>query len=271
MKIVLKALGKYTLQLILLEIPGVLVFIVDVLGFLDWLGIAGELVPGLGPLERLFVILAISFVIANPLIYIKQALEKQSLEDHIARHEADEANIHLEVMESGFQPSGTSTTRSFRDVKVDPYGFDECGLPGWGVIWASLKITNIGYEAGKLICDFDRPRTKLPSLFDPNFVISASTDVLLRDSISIEGRSSRTAHLSLDIRITERDREAFVRVLNSLDNYRVIIVYRTKRIDGESEPRFLKIEGDFQGFRQQVLEHWKHSKHRDLAQIAASR
>lgn len=274
MKAILRAFLKYLLQLAVVWFLVVLFYILDMLDVLDTLGVVERLAPGFNLPERqlYLLLLAISFVMANPIIYIKQTLEKQSLENRIAEFEATEANILLELAGTGFSPSGTGTSRPFPEVKVDSYGFDEHGLPGWGVLWVSLKGENIGWEAGIPVCEFNRGKTELPSLFDPNFVLDKgiSDEIFWDASRRIEGRTPFEAYLRLNVRITERDPQVFARSLNSLKKYRVVINYYTKPIVGKSEPhvRSLPIEGDFQEFRQQLLEYWRHSKYRELAQIA---
>ncbi len=175
---------------------------------------------------------------------------------------------------TGFWPAGTSTLRPFPEVKVDPYGFDERGLPGWGVIWVNIKGENRGWEASKLVCDFDRDATDLPSLFDPDFVLDedVSDSLFYGASRNIEGRTPFEAYLQLNVRIAEQDRQAFARALNSLKSYCVVMNHHTKSIVGEPKPHTtaLSITGDFQEFRQKILDHWRHSKHCDLAQLAES-
>jgi hypothetical protein len=247
-----------------------------VFDILDRLGVAGKLTPGLDSREWLLWFFAISFVIANPIIYIKQALEKRSLENHIAELEATGANLRLKLKSTGFTPSGTRTRRPFPEIKVDSYGFDEHGVPGWGVIWANLQGENIGWEAGRLIWEFDRDKTKLPSLFDQDFVFDegASDQLFWNESKSIERRHSFKAHLQINVRIVERDPKAFAQALNSLVSYRVVIDYRTKPIVGEPNPRAqgqLVIEGDFQEFRQQLRQSWGQSRYRELTQFIESK
>lgn len=227
-------------------------------------------------LKELAYVLAFLAVMlgSNYLIFKKQREIIGDRENRIAELEATEANIHLKVAETGFWPAGTSTLRPFPEVKVDSYGFDESGLPGWGVIWASLEGENVGWEAGKLIWEFDRDKTELPRLFDPDFALNeeVSDRLFWSGSRGIEGRTPFKAHLEIGVRIAKQKRQVFARALNSLKRYRVVINYYTKSIVGESKPNVLQlsIEGDFQEFRQKILDHWKHSKHCDLAQLAES-
>jgi len=227
-------------------------------------------------LEELAYVLAFLAVMlgSNYLIFKKQRETIGDRENRIAELEAAEANIHLEVAETGFWPAGTSTLRPFPEAKVDPYGFDERGLPGWGVIWVNIKGENRGWKAGKLLCDFDRDATDLPSLFDPDFVLDedVSDSLFYGASRNIEGRTPFKAYLRLNVRIAEQDRQAFARALSSLKSYRVVMNYHTKPIVGEPKPHTtaLSITGDFQEFRQKIRDHWRHSKHCDLAQLAES-
>jgi hypothetical protein len=73
----------------------------------------------------------------------------------------------------------------------------------------------------------------------------------------------------LCVRIVERNPHSFARALGTLDTYSVVMNYRTKRIDGESSPREMIIQGDFQDFRQKIVEHWEW-RYTNLAQLAES-
>ena len=256
----LKAVGDAPVNIVfivldIVSLVTVLIWVVD-----DWKELAVTLI-------FLTVMLC-----GNYLIFKKQRETIGDRENRIAELEATEANILLELAETGFSPSGTRTSRPFPEVKADSYGFDEHGLPGWGAIWVSLKGENIGWEAGIPVCEFNRGKTELPSLFDPNFVLDkgVSDEIFWDASRRIEGRTPFKAYLRLNVRITERDPQVFARSLNSLKKYRVVINYYTKPIVGKSEPhvRSLPMEGDFQEFRQQLLKYWRHSKYRELAQIA---
>ena len=197
----------------------------------------------------------LSFLLANFSLYRK-----------LAQDASYQAEIRLEVLEKGFNHSHGSRD-SFRELRKNPGGFNKQGLPDWGILWANIRVTNIGYEKGQLIWELDQAKIKFPSLFD-----CEKTNIEFYPPRTIEGRNSSGANLFFDILFTEQDPRAFAQALRLLvkskKRYQVIIKYRTKRVDGESKTQELHLKGNFQDFHQAILEYWSGFGFNDLVKLA---
>lgn len=210
----------------------------------------------------------VGFIGANVKLFADQQAEIGRLQNHIAELQATEVNIHLEVLSQEFSHSYSGTRPPFpvKD-KIDAYGFKDNGLPGWASLWANIEARNSGWESGELEWNLDRTRTKIPSMF----IIDDSTDGLLGYLRKIEPRERQTTDYYLFFKIAEgyQDPRAFAKALRSLDEYQITLNYWTQRITGPSEAQSLYLSGDFQHFRQQVVEHWKgHIELTELAELA---
>ncbi len=100
----------------------------------------------------------------------------------------------------------------------------------------------------QLVWELDRVKTNLPLLFAIEEEYDGEID---RGSLrEIEPRTQFSINRKLCVRIAEQDPRSFAQALSSLDRHSIVINYHTRRIDGESSPREVIIEGDFQGFRE---------------------
>lgn len=186
--------------------------------------------------------------------------ERQLLQGHISELLATEANISLSVIEQGFHPSFSGTKPTFPNApKIGPYGFTENGLPGWASLWANVEVKNTGWEAGELEWELDETTTKIPPIF-----IIGDVDEYGKFSYlgNIKRRDKFTTSLYLYVKIAPayQEPQAFAKALGSLDEYNFVVRYWTKRITGLSEPQTLSISGNFQEFREKILEYWKSNK-----------
>jgi hypothetical protein len=179
------------------------------------------------------------------------------------------ADIRLKVVRQEFRSSiGISIPHprpKFR-AQWNPEGYDKQGLPDCGSLWARIEITNIGFEKGLLKWEFDGAR--LPSLFD-----SDKIDVNFYGPEEIAGRALPcTGDFYFYIPFAEQDPQAFAQTLKALieskARYEIVIRYWTKGVEGESETRKLPIEVNFQGFYQELLQHWDGFGFKDLADLA---
>jgi len=237
--------GKYFQQLLHLWMYWFMFPILDVV-----LLVGDHLIPAVSvpPLAYLGL-LAIGFLCANAKLFADQ-------QQRISQLEATQADIRLTVRESGLDHSHSGRRPPFPEVRqIGPYGFDEHGMPGWGVLWASLEIENVGYEAGELVLEVVRSNTELPRLF----AIDEENNGWFHGGPpgTVDSRRRIAKQWCLDPRITEQDPQVFAQALRSLSTYRVVMQYHTRRIGGESKRSNLVIEGDFSSFRHKVLEHWK--------------
>ena len=186
--------------------------------------------------------------------------QKQLLQDRISELEATEANISLRVIEQRFHHSFSGTKPAFPDApKTDGYGFTENGLPGWARLWANVEVENVGREAGELEWELDKANTRIP----PIFIIGDADEYGKFSHIGdIKPRKRFRTDLSLYVKIapTYQEPQAFAKALGSLDEYNFVLHYWTKRITGLSEPQTLSISGNFQEFREKILEYWKGNK-----------
>jgi hypothetical protein len=201
----------------------------------------------------------ISFLLANFALYRK-----------LAEANAYKADIRLEIVERSFSHSHGSGRSPFREVASNPYGFNKQGIPDWCTLWAKIRVANIGYEKGSLDCEIDEAKTKLPPLFacDPDSS-KVSFDSPIR---GIEARSASSMDFFFDVLLAEREPRAFARPLKALikskQGYQVVLQYKTKRVDGESEARQLSIKGDFHNFYQETQKYWDENGFKELLDLA---
>jgi hypothetical protein len=208
------------------------------------------------------------FIGTNVKLFADQQIEIERLQNHIAELQATEANIYLEVISQEFSYSNSGTRPPFPiNDMIGAYGFKDNGLPGWASYWAEIEARNIGRESGELEWNLDRARTQIPSMF----IIDDTTDGLLDLRGKIEPREKEPFYYYLYFKITEEYQEprAFAKALHSLDKYQITLNYWTKRITGPSEVKSLCLLGDFQNFRQKIVDYWKnHIELRELSELA---
>ena len=160
-------------------------------------------------------------------------------------------------------------SRPLRGVQWNSAGCNKDGLPDYGSLWASIEITNVGFEEGLLKWEIDEAKTKLSSmLFDCD---SIHVDFFPR--LRVAGRQLPfTVDFFLYVAFIQPDSWEFAQSLKALveseARYKIVIRYWTKGVEGKSDPRELPIEGDFQGFHQKALEYWDDYGFRNLADVA---
>lgn len=204
------------------------------------------------------LIVLLSFLIANFTVYRKLSIEAST-----------QAEFRLEVLEHDFSHSYGTRKSPFVEIQSSPLGFNSQGIPDWGSLWANIRIANIGYEKGRLSWELNEGKTSLPALF-----LSKQASVDFCPSEYLEGRLERSADFFFDVMFADRDPTKFVWALKDLvrqkRRYRVVLNYKTIRIDGESSGRELIIEGDFSHLFQKVLDYWDNYGHSDMSVMARS-
>jgi len=178
------------------------------------------------------------------------------------------ADIRLKVVQQHFGPStGSRQPSAFRHIRRGHLGFNHQGLPDWASLYARIELANFGFEEGTLLWDVDKSKTRLPELFDLD-----QSEVWFYPHASVPPRDSRHEDLFFDVLWTVEDPRSFALALKELverkRRYKLVVRYRTKRVDSETRPRDLLIEGDFRVLYARVLEHWAGYGPKDLVQLA---
>ena len=190
-----------------------------------------------------------SFLVANYKVYLDLCV--------------DGADIRLSTQLQHFG-TGSTGRNPFRDIIESPNGYTDQGLPCWATLYAQIKIANIGFEGGIFSGEIVRSRTKLPGLFN-----TAKMHNDLRTMMSIPERESRDVNLFIDLPFTVQDPRLFAEQLKKLSKsnkrFQVVIRYFTRRVDGVTKPRELKIKGDFADFCKEIIEHWQQHNFSELA------
>jgi len=196
-----------------------------------------------------------SFLLANFKLYRK-----------FSDRDRQKANIILRSKGNFLNPPSGSVRSPFPNIKESPRGFNNQGLPDWGSVYAEIIIRNIGHEEGWLIWEYDPKRSKFPGLFDLD-----SAKVGFDPPTNISERRQVGVAFYFNLLFNEHDPESFARKLKRIkdngENYKIVITYRTERIDSETEPRTLKITGNFDGFIHDIVEYWGGYSHSELCKI----
>lgn len=205
-------------------------------------------------------------IIGGAIFIIPFILANFSLYRRYLEHNSIIANIRLDVIQQEFgHPYGTRNP--FRDIPPSSQGFKANGMPDWVVLWAKIRIINIGREGGQLIMNFDNVKYKLPHIFNLSDV-----KFTFLQPLRINGQTDTWQELYIDILFNDIEPQMFaeeLRVLvNSNKRYRVEIPYKTGLIGFESKPRKLVLEGDFSYLHEKVLERWEGYGFPQLAKIA---
>ena len=238
---------------------------------LDGLGLVIDtFVPAFSPPRWLYwAIAAFGFLAANVKLFAEQESEKQKLQGRINEFEDTRADIHFKKKEDFCYPASihyscfVSGKKGYHDSEV----LYRDGLPIGVIIGAHLEGWKWSDEPGKPISKI--AEVDLPPLFDLlNEGSFQNPKGVTLDRI--EGFSyGLPARYELPIKITVEDPRSFAQRLNSVDSYRVVIQYYTKRVDdSESTSHLLTLEGDFQEFRDEICEKWKGWGFSELAQLA---
>ncbi len=200
------------------------------------------------------VIIFVSFVLANYVVYLNLCVNG--------------ADIRISTWLKHFG-TGSLQRNPFAGVIANSFGFNDHGLPCWVTLYAQIKIANIGIEQGVFSWEIVRSKTKFPTLFDMNDI-----HYDFRPILNIPKRESRNEDLFVDMQFTVHDPCLFAQQLKKLSKskkrYRVVIRYFTRRVDGDTKPRELKIEGDFVDFCEEITNYWHQSGFDELADIYQS-
>ena len=178
----------------------------------------------------------------------------------------DGADIRLHVIEQYLNPSASDRS-PFLNIKGNPSGFNHQGLPDWVSLYAVIELSNIGLEEGKCKYEFDDKRIKFPKIFN---LIQINKE--FKPLSTISARSTSSSLLFFDLSLNTQDPHYFAReigiLVKSKAKYAVVIRYWTKRVDGETKKRNLKIYGDFKYFYEKIQEYWEDNGFNELARIA---
>jgi hypothetical protein len=207
--------------------------------------------------ELLWLILALSYIVANYRLFSQQT-------KRIEEYENEEANIVIEATKTSLSYPTHGGASPYPDVKVGEYGFTDNGLPGWATIITQLEFRNTGYEEGGVEWSIDFKKTKLPPFFR---IEDDSGGSLISFSDRFRNRiEARKFNISvswpLNLRIYEENPEHFAKALKASrkSKYKVVIKYRTDKVIPDSTWRKLEIKGDVSSFYKGVLEFWKNSE-----------
>jgi hypothetical protein len=234
-----------------------------VFSFFDLLGVVLFLYPNLAnklAVDEVIIrsigggIFFVSFVLANYKVYLNLCVNG--------------ADIRLSTYLQHFSTDSTGRN-PFRGIEASPDGFNDHGLPCWATLYAQIKTANIGFERGIFRWEIVRSKTKFPSLFNMGDVRYD-----FRPGLNIPERTSRNVDLFVDLLFTVQDPRLFARQLKKLskskERYRLVIRYLTQRVDGETKPKELKIEGGFADFCTEIIDHWHRSGFDELASLYQS-
>lgn len=242
------------LRAVFVESYHVLLTIVDIIALVQifWPVLAERLIGIRLPFrtigEGLFFF---SFILANFNAYRKLARETSDppIRAHIHLTNVEQQKLLPSIKESGHPP--------FRDLREMPSRFDVEGLPDWGTLWVQIRIANHGREDGQLVLEIDQGKTKLPEFFDGTR-IAIEPNV---PSLEVKGRKAFNQDLFFHILMRDQKWDSFVRTMQSWirrkKTYRLVIRYRTKGVDDESQIRRLAIKGDLEPFCRELLKLWR--------------
>jgi hypothetical protein len=199
-------------------------------------------------------VIFLSFLVANFSLYREMHVEG--------------ADIRLRVVQQSFSPSsGSREVSAFREIKRGYLGFNDQGVPDWASLYARIELANVGWERGTLLWQVDKAKTRLPHLFDLD-----QCKVSFHPHATVPPRDCWEEDLFFDILWTVQDPQSLGLGLRELverrRRYKLVVRYRTKRVDSETRGRKLVIEGDFQGLYEAVLKHWADYGHQELADAA---
>lgn len=209
----------------------------------------------------------VTFGGANLVLFAQLESEKQELQDRINEYEDTRANIFFKKTEDHLRPvskHSDSFPHGERAFHQHSDYLREDGLPIGIIIGAELKGTKRSEEPGDLIweiTEIDLP-PKLVASDKGSFRWPTGSPF---DRIE-KFRYEFDAKYELPIKI-EQDLRSFAQSLSSLGSYRIVIEYRTRRFDSESETHFLILEGDFRQFRDEICKQWERW-FSELAQLA---
>ena len=212
------------------------------------------------------VIFVLSFSWANFILYRK-------LKGRIDEYEDTRANIRLRNIKDLCYAASINSPYFPRKGKTFHQTSDHLhknGLPIGLVIAAELRLAKQSSEYGGF--DWQITKVDMPEFFSlleigkDSFRWGRDGAPLVEVTRSIDGAM---AICELPVKITVEDPRSFAESLSSLGSYRIVIKYCTIRIDdSKSKTYSLKLEGDFQGFRDKICRSWINCGLGKLAQLA---
>lgn len=251
-------------------------WIVWVFFLLDVIGVPLLVVSVLNPsspipiwvLWIVFVVAVLCFALASYLVFKDQEGDKRHLQNRIDELEEVEARLKLRELRSGFSPGHGGRSPSFVQIELDQYGYESSGVPGWATVWIDIQVENVGYKIGELIMEFDREKSQLPSIIglgppEATFGYGPFPN-------TFDPQRREEVKVTLDFFVVERDPANFAAALKELDKFTIFLSYFTRRIGGESDESYLVLEGNFDDFRQEIIEHWNGFGFQNLTKLATA-
>jgi hypothetical protein len=201
-----------------------------------------------------WVLAGIGFTIANFQLFAEQ-------DEKIREYESGEANIILFNVEDASAYLSSAGVVERDRVKNDQYqdGLDDNGVPYTVFTYATVEFANIGKESGELHWEIDRKKSYLPNLFtfhplDPNGHFGG--DLFSHIRIKIDGQENDKMAYRSRLQVTTTNIPDFSRLLREAKHYRIFLRYKTKRVGKFSKTKTISIEGNFDEFRNAVIQKW---------------
>lgn len=215
----------------------------------------------------------VTFGAANLMLFAEQESEKQELQNRINEFKDTRADILIKKTQDFCYAASLHSPYFSHKGKTFHQTSDHLhrnGLPIGLVIVAELKVAKRSHEPGDLdwkIIDVD-----LPYPFDLLEDNKGSLQWGQRGGKSIDRIEGflfeQEARYELPIKITEQNPNSFAQSLRYPGSYRIVIEYHTIRFDDLSQTHYLKLEGNFQEFHDDICKKWKNCRLDELAQLA---
>jgi len=217
-------------------------------------------------------IFVLSFLVANFILYRKLKGQLDEFEDTRAKIYLKNTKDFCYAAPIRLRPYFPHEGKRFRGETTDLLLRN--GLPIGLIIGAELKVANHSNECGCF--DWEITKVDMPEFFNLVEIGEKSFQWGIQRGpgglplVEVTAHSRSLAICELPLQITIEDPRSFAKRLSSLGSYCIVIEYSTIRIDDSKSkpPRSLKLEGDFQEFRDQICKDWKNSKLDELAQLA---
>ncbi len=212
-----------------------------------------------------WVVAVFAFLIANFRIYSR-------LQEELDGYESQEANIRIKVLETKVAvdaPILLLETNRVKNSRSED-GLDDNGLPIYHTLYAKFEIENTGHEKGVLTWAIDLSKSDSPEFFElySNSVNGYFDEDRDKKTMQIDDRSRWEGWWKLPLKLKIEDPKELASKLVDPSSYAFLLVYKTKRIGGESEERFVRIEGDLQSYKQDLVRKWEKREMTELTLAA---
>lgn len=216
------------------------------------------------PTETYWVIALIGFIVANFRIYSKQ---QQRLEE-LGKQEA---NIRLRVISSTIQIKAPILVMDQNRIKDSRSadGLDDFGVPVVVRILADIEVENTGYEKGEFVWKIDPSKSDAPkfiSLIEKS--VNGYFDSESKTSLEVSPRDRFETRWILPILFKVEDPKELAKALSKPDGYNFHLMYKTKRVGGETEERILEIEGNLDSLKENLIKKWTKRELGELVSLA---